>query len=487
MKLPEDILGRSPEEAARRIALGFLEQADAAAARLGDESDAEALHDFRVAIRRLRSTVRAWRPYLDDAVSKKHRRALKSLQEITGGGRDAEVLLEWLAPQRQSMQDDQRLGLDWLVDRLRQRRSEGYAKARDVARRAFADLRGRLTRRLSRMTVEVRLDREDQHPTTWGAALAVRIRQHTDALFELLARVHSIEDRQQAHDARIAGKRLRYLIEPARPFTQRGADLVKQLKGLQDVLGELHDATVLLEELGRSAEQAAGERARRMHELAKGAADEERLRRETAQDERPGLIELTRRAQERMQALFEELERDWLGEGADAFRAAVAELIAELEGSPRQDLEIERKYLLSSLPEGVHGHPVVEIDQGYLPGDRLRERIRKVRHATGIDYKRTVKLGSGITRFEIDEATTEEVFAAMWPLTAGCRVQKRRWEVPEGELTWEIDAFTDRELYLAEVELPSADVDPPIPEWLRPFVVREVTEDPDYVNLNLAR
>ena len=40
-----------------------------------------------------------------------------------------------------------------------------------------------------------------------------------------------------------------------------------------------------------------------------------------------------------------------------------------------------------------------------------------------------------------------------------------------------MDEFTDRDLVIAEVELPSEDVRPKIPRWLAPYVVREVTGD----------
>ena len=59
MSLPDDLLDRPAPDAVRHVALDFLRQAAEARERLGDPSDAEALHDFRVAIRRLRSTVRA--------------------------------------------------------------------------------------------------------------------------------------------------------------------------------------------------------------------------------------------------------------------------------------------------------------------------------------------------------------------------------------------------------------------------------------------
>ena len=62
-----------------------------------------------------------------------------------------------------------------------------------------------------------------------------------------------------------------------------------------------------------------------------------------------------------------------------------------------------------------------------------------------------------------------------------------RHKVTEGERVWEIDAFTDRELFLAEVELPTEDTEVEIPEWLQPVLDREVTGEDEYVNLNLAK
>ena len=100
---------------------------------------------------------------------------------------------------------------------------------------------------------------------------------------------------------------------------------------------------------------------------------------------------------------------------------------------------------------------------------------------------RTVKVGSGIRRIVLQEDTNRETFEVLWPLTEGRRVIKRRYRVPEGGLTWEVDEFTDRDLVLAEIELPSEEVKPRLPDWIAPYVVREVTDESEYLNMNLAR
>lgn len=150
--------------------------------------------------------------------------------------------------------------------------------------------------------------------------------------------------------------------------------------------------------------------------------------------------------------------------------------------------EIERKYLLREPPDRIRGAPSLEIEQGYLPGERINERVRRSRSADGVRYYRTIKAGAGIERSEIEEETSELFFTTVWPLTRGCRVRKRRYLIPEGAVTWEIDEFLDRDgLWLAEVELESVtDVVVP-PEWLRRAIEREVTDDPRYTNHALAR
>jgi CYTH domain-containing protein len=90
-------------------------------------------------------------------------------------------------------------------------------------------------------------------------------------------------------------------------------------------------------------------------------------------------------------------------------------------------------------------------------------------------------------RLESEEETPREVFEVLWPLTEGRRIEKRRHTVREGATAWEVDEFLDRALVLAEVELPPQAADTPLPEWLRPYLVREVTGDPEYLNENLAR
>jgi CYTH domain-containing protein len=148
-------------------------------------------------------------------------------------------------------------------------------------------------------------------------------------------------------------------------------------------------------------------------------------------------------------------------------------------------LEIERKYLLRAVPRG-RAPAVRRIDQGWLPGQRVLERVRRVYDKDGTRYYRTVKLGQGLVRTEIEEEIDAALFRRLWRLTRGRRVSKRRYQFSDGEQTWEVDRFIGRDLVLAEIELPAASTEVTLPAWLARYVIREVTGDPRYVNVNLA-
>jgi CYTH domain-containing protein len=152
------------------------------------------------------------------------------------------------------------------------------------------------------------------------------------------------------------------------------------------------------------------------------------------------------------------------------------------------NVEIERKYLLKAMPRLPEAIAVLDIDQGYLPGEKVLERLRRQRSADGEErYFRTVKLGSGVERIELEDETDRATFEHLWQLTGGRRLRKRRHVVPNGSDHWEIDEFLDRSLVLAELELARADAPVRMPDWLKGVLVREVTDEQAYTNRSLAR
>jgi CYTH domain-containing protein len=314
------------------------------------------------------------------------------------------------------------------------------------------------------------------------------VRRAVSELEARLADVNDPADEVAPHQARIAGKRLRYLIEPIVDVLDAGSPLLRRLKGLQDTLGDLHDSQVFSRELVSASADAGAQVARAESAAVLGGKERSKgRRRRGASDPREGLLALAERVRDRGLAAWRAVEEEWFADRAAGFLDDVRALAAYLEALGADTVEIERKYLLAALPDEVHGHPSAELWQGYVPGRRLVERVRRVRDTDGERFYRTVKGGRGVHRLEVEEETSREIFDALWALTEGRRVHKRRWFVAGTAHTWEIDAFEDRELVLAEVELASAQEAVELPEWLSPLVVREVTLEPEYGNLALAQ
>jgi CHAD domain-containing protein/CYTH domain-containing protein len=482
------LLDSAPEAAARIVALGALDEACAAAHRLGNAEDAEALHDFRVALRRFRSFLRGYGPLLEDSVSKKRRRALRELAAGTNVARDTEVQLAWLAEHAAQLRPVHRPALTWLTERLATRHREAYAGVRSETLRRFVEIEPRLREGLSRYVARL----EERVPSrTFASEAGELVRRAGEALAAGLARVGSAADSEAAHEARILAKRLRYLLEPLRATEvgEQTTALVKHLKGLQDILGELHDAHVLSDELASAQVESATERVRLLHEalyVGTQAEAEPKLPR----DIRAGLLAIDRQVRDRIQELFGALRADWLEERFAPFERELTALADRLVARGSRHLEIERKYLLRSLPALPTAEETIqayEIHQGWLPGESVRERLRRVDEGAVSRFYRTIKVGKGVARLELEDETDPSFFERLWPLTEGRRVRKRRYRVREGDRVWEIDLFLDRELVLAEVEVPTVETIVELPAWLRPAVVREVTEEDEYKNENLAR
>jgi CHAD domain-containing protein/CYTH domain-containing protein len=457
MRLPPDLLRLQSKEGARRLALAHLQDAAATRGRLADPKDAEGLHDFRVAIRRLRSALKAYQPEIRSTVRKRTLRQLERVADSTRESRDLEVHLAWLAEQRDRLPPEGRPGVAWMIERLEQRRQRAGDAMRDEIDETFSPMAERLYRELGRYRTTIHLD-DSRSPKTMARVTSRRLADAADRLQRRLSRVHDMADEEPIHRARIAAKRVRYLLEPFAEDFDDGPRIIDRLKQLQDAFGDVHD----------------------VHVFAPTLADAK------AEANRPDLSALEAALRERGATAFEKARGAWLDDAAADFFADVQRIGEAIGTQPSQDLEIERKFLLDGVPPLEKEDSSAEIEQGYLPGERVIERIRRTRTNGKEELLRTIKEGTGISRLEVEEPLPAELFARLWPLTEGRRIRKRRHRVKDGDLTWEIDEFRDRNLVVAEVELPSPSTEVTPPDWLRPHVVREVTDDPAYTNYRLA-
>jgi CHAD domain-containing protein len=309
-QLTTDLLAEPAQRAARLIARQRLASVVEVHERLG-AGNPDTLHDLRVALRRLRSWVRAYRPVLSDTVRRRTRRALSKLARATNAARDAEVALAWVRSQRE-LQEESRAGHAYMIERLTMERDRSAVGAAAQLAKGLPSVARELEAQCSYYWLRVLVDDHSREPvmTEVTGRLA---RRHAALLGRALRRIESPADVDAAHRTRMAAKQLRYLLEPI-DADRRAARVVERIRVLQDLLGDFHDAHLL---------------ARRMT-----AEIEEITPRWTL---RPGLIELLERTQTHERASFVKFRRSWNVRGARTALDLVRALANDLRsgGLPR--------------------------------------------------------------------------------------------------------------------------------------------------------
>ncbi len=217
--------------------------------------DAEALHDMRVALRRLRSCLenyqepqaRAWLSRDIVKQIKAHRSDLGKLGDIMGAVRDFDVLEEYLNEfaARENLNLDASEELQSFRKYLRDERADEF---KILARRLKKD------RRPKKLRSEFRI---------WGASLAgvaglsedeislreaarLILQSRIEASLALGQTLDEGANETGQHELRKALRRTRYTLEAFAPaYDGKVKAAVKILVELQDVLGEMQDRTVL--------------------------------------------------------------------------------------------------------------------------------------------------------------------------------------------------------------------------------------------------
>ncbi|MGC4887040.1 CHAD domain-containing protein [Micromonospora sp. DT227] len=219
------------------------------------QGDADAVHDMRVAIRRLRATLRTFRGLWDRRESEAVRGELRRLGGDLGGVRDVQVLTARLAAAVHELPDELVLGP--VAARVGERFAADLAGSTTALRAALdddshPDLLTRLDRLLDGPTAEVNRRWVDR-----------RVRRAVRRADERLDR--ALADRGPAgdtalHEARNKYKAARYAVEVRVPDAGKpAARLVKRLKTLQNLLGTHQDSVVTREALRRHALRAYAE------------------------------------------------------------------------------------------------------------------------------------------------------------------------------------------------------------------------------------
>ncbi|OQB00856.1 MAG: CHAD domain protein [Chloroflexi bacterium ADurb.Bin222] len=217
-------------------------------ARLGEDN--EALHEMRVATRRMRVAAQVFAAYLDNETLRPYFKGLRCAGDKLGAVRDLDVFWEKTEAFLQSRDPADRPDLTPLYAVWRQ--------AREQAReQLLAYLDSRAYRRF-RERFAAHLEFPWAPPTSpfneRGEALPQRVREVAPILImERVAAVRAFDPwvhgadvpLTRLHRLRIASKRLRYTLEYfAEVLGPAAKTLITQVKLLQDHLGELQDAVV---------------------------------------------------------------------------------------------------------------------------------------------------------------------------------------------------------------------------------------------------
>ena len=254
------------DSAVREQLAVYLRRMREAVRRIVDGEDGEALHDLRVALRRLLSLERGFRRRIDTPLTDKLRRHLCALMSATGPVRDLEVQLAWIESQRPVV-DMAASSLELFQSQLRRRRK----RVRRQLAKNFPGLRSTLRRRLSR---SVR-----HSPVSYPQVAADVIETQSHKLVEALSGHAWQQSVLGIHRMRIRVKRLRVVLAPWADIIPALAVSDRSLTRLQERFGRIHDLHALRQTLDRVTVAPASEEATMIavvSTLARRAAVQER-------------------------------------------------------------------------------------------------------------------------------------------------------------------------------------------------------------------
>jgi CHAD domain-containing protein len=203
--------------------------------KLNSSAGPEDLHKLRVALRRLRTLWWAYDPLLDSKEAKLQRREFKSLADAAGRTRDWDVLRELIA----AADAAEKHSFALLIAAI----DEHRAQALSFSLRALGN--AGVERILEQTFADARLHLDAQCASRPVASFAEeRVQVAEEALKKRVKRAISADGSDYAalHEVRIAGKKLRYLLQFFAPVLESGHQaVIDRLTVVQDELGTLND------------------------------------------------------------------------------------------------------------------------------------------------------------------------------------------------------------------------------------------------------
>ncbi len=238
---PEDVMA----EAGRKVLLGqfiqMLKNEDGS--RTGE--DIESIHDMRVAIRRMRSTLRLLSSYYKRGTVRYFSRELRQIGWTLGEVRDLDVLIENLQVYLKSAKRSQQTKLRAAIAELDQQRTEARNELNDLLdSRAYRRFVKTFSDFLTTPEAEAKSSAKD-------GIVPLQVRLVLPGLiYDRVAAVRAYNevlgqaDITTLHALRIEFKRLRYTVSLFEEVLgPQIGEFIKEIKTLQDNLGNMNDVT----------------------------------------------------------------------------------------------------------------------------------------------------------------------------------------------------------------------------------------------------
>jgi len=233
------------ETRVRSLALRQLNRLISYEAKVLKGNDPDAIHDMRVASRRLQLMLELVYPKPRPPAVRVMRRQLRRCRRVLGEVRNCDVLIEMAGRALGRKRAVRREAWTAVQHYLVSRRGESFGRAmRKFGKLNLALLYTRLKESLAPRTPE----NHTHHPTApdFGRQMAAALEPAWTAFLARIAHSLHRPRPETIHAARIAAKRLRYLLEVYREFEIAGsAERLLWLRHLQTHLGDWHDLEVL--------------------------------------------------------------------------------------------------------------------------------------------------------------------------------------------------------------------------------------------------
>jgi len=216
--------------------------------------DPEAVHDIRVALRRLQAALRMFRGCYPPQKLRRYRLRLRKLLGAFGAVRDQDILIDALSKHEDSKPEPVKKTLARLVAQRRtvqqQERVTVLLLLDKLQRANFSDS-------LLRFVKGARAFKREAPQGLFASVAAATAQRALADWNDRRRQVQGRDDPETLHQMRIAVKRLRYALE----LSRLGSEDVYQgclgrLTEMQQVLGDLHDGDMVLECLAGSLPHA---------------------------------------------------------------------------------------------------------------------------------------------------------------------------------------------------------------------------------------